>query len=207
MAVVYNAATSPQNGTAPYIASLGFGTNSFAGTPTGLGGLTSSVAQNDQVCRWLASPPVPGSQLIEYGITVVDLSDLTLGDTDTGDDTADFAICLVDGSDNFVTPAATFITPDMVDYGAVSVFPTDTPGLTLAPPAPGVTGFFYADITPVVAVGYHAEILAFDDASGTNNITLTVSQIYFGWETEPPAANLWQVGSIGFSGQSTGFVG
>ena len=210
MALVTTIALPAENGVAPYIGSLGYGTNSFSGFPLP-GGVSSAVSAVDTVARWGMTPPAVGAVLVAWGLSdeqqpgSAGVPGTRLYDFSTPElNSADFAIVLVDSSDLFVAPSSIAYSGDMVDYSLTSIFPVDTASLQLrTDDSDEQIGYFEATLDGTDdGIGYHVEVLAF---AFSGSVQLNTSVIYLTWETEV-VANGWQVGTVGFAGQTAGFA-
>jgi hypothetical protein len=195
-------ANPAENGVAPGLAAVGFGTGSFTGTPDGAG-FFSVVTNVDQVARFQVVAPEPGATLVGWGIDTTTLED-PIGSVSVGD----FFTVLVDSDDNFVgvpyfdpepVPPWWVTTGDIIDGADTYVVPWFTPYLRQG-------GFFFGDVVSGSATitldagitapsGYWIEIIAFS-GSGTYDVELTLGRVKTIWDIPEGG---WQVGSVGFS--------
>jgi hypothetical protein len=195
MATVETTAGTATNGSAPAIVALGYTAASFSTAPVAAG-FTSSISDQDQVAKFEAVPPVPGSTLIGWGF-----DDAELDDPGVGSASADFVAVLADDTNTIVSSVSWSVTSDIFDYG--SPFPTRSPGLELRTDGNDTvngSADLLLDGTDD-GVGYHIEILAFAFTSATP-ATFTLDRAFLRWTTPDDA---WVVGKVSFPGSSTGF--
>jgi len=194
-------ANPAENGVAPGLAAIGFGTGSFTSIPDGAG-FTSTVTNVDQVARFQVVAPEPGAVLVGWGMDTT-----TIEDPVGGVARAQFITVLVDPDDNFVgvpftdpepVPPLWVITGDTKDAIADYPVPWFTPRLQFfAFGSDDATGSAVVDLVPpgiAGATGYWVEIIA--SAFDSNNAELTLGRIITIWDISEGG---WQVGSVGFS--------
>jgi hypothetical protein len=201
-------ANPAENGVAPGLASVGFGTGSFTSTPDGAG-FTATVSNVDQVARFQVVAPEPGATLVGWGIDTTSLEDID------GGAVGDFFMVLVDSDDNFVgvpyfdpepVPPEWVTTGDIIDAATVYVVPWFSPYLQLGGflfPGDFVSGTATVDVVPPIVSpsGYWIEIIAF--AGGGVDMELVLGRVKTIWEVSEDG---WVVGSVGFPGHGSGLV-
>jgi hypothetical protein len=206
-------ANPAENGVAPGLASVGFGTGSFTSTPDGAGFVTT-ISNVDQVARFQVVPPGPGAILVAWGLDELSggLYDpgVSLADTAEEPTVADFFMVLVDADDNFVgvpytdpepVPPRWLVSGGIRDGANTYVVPWFTPYLPLAYADRFTSGWAIVDLTwlsPGITdtSGHWIEIIGFSGSGLGYTAELTVGRIITVWDFSEGG---WQVGSVGFS--------
>lgn len=197
-------ANPAENGVAPGLAAIGFGSGSFTSTPDGAG-FVATISNVDQVARFQVVPPGPGAILVGWGIETTTLEDLV----DVPVPSEMFTV-LVDSDDNFVgvpysdpepVPPRWVITGDIIDGANTYVVTWFTPYLQLQPAARLSSGSATVDLTwlaPGVTdtTGHWIELIAFSGSGLGYTAELTMGRIVTIWDFSEGG---WQVGSVGFS--------